>query len=97
MGNGTMHGEDTTCRKYGQNCPAFFMIHHDTQYERSDGKAYLHQHVAPKYGDYFDLTGTITFTEDELSPSNYYFTMLVGGPGKSVICECNYSLCILLS
>ena len=82
MANGTMYGEDTTCRETGRNCLEFYYEFHNGQKAYSRRKQYLHQHIAPKYGEYVHMTGTMTFAEDELSASNHYFKFLITGPGQ---------------
>ncbi len=41
-------------------------------------------HIAPKYGEYVDLTATVTFTEEELSPDNAFFSFLFHEPEPGV-------------
>ena len=89
MANGTMSGEDTTCKKTGHNCLEFFHEFHNGNRAYIRRKEYLHKHIAPKYGEYVHMTGTITFDEDELSMSNHYYKFLIRGPGQYFL-FCNY-------
>ena len=82
MGNGTMIGQNTTCSESGHNCPELRFNYHNERREYSNRKIVLSRHIAPKYGEFVDLTGTISFNEDELSPSNAYYTLLISGPGN---------------
>ena len=82
MANGTMFGEDTTCRKTGHNCPTFYYEYHDGIKATLRSINKLHQHNAPKYGEFVHMTGTITFLSDELSTFNRFYKFLISGPGK---------------
>ena len=96
MANGTMIGEDTTCKKIGRHCVEFFYEFHNGIRATSRRKEYIHQHIAPKYGEYVHMTGTITFEEDELATSNHYFKFLMNGPGQYFCSVSNiFSLYIL--
>lgn len=91
MADGSLVGEDSTCKSSGSYCPELRVLHYDKtamrEYTNTKTELHRHRHVAPKYGDYFDLTGTVTFTETELSPSNAYYTMLIDGAGRSIMSE----------
>ena len=82
LANGTMVGQNTTCRQSGRHCPEFNFIHRTVSRENWSEKAELHKHIAPRYGEYVDFTAKITFTEDDLSPSNIWYTILIENPGK---------------
>ena len=87
--DGSMVGEDSTCKVSGQNCPVLRVIHYDMQdnkeYSYGKTKFYKHRSTAPVYGEYFDFTGVITFREDELYPNNAYTSLRIQGPGKLVM------------
>ena len=93
MGDGTMDGEVSTCKKSGKHCPEFRMFHYDVNKDReySIEKAKLHPHTATVYGEYFDFTATVSFTDEDLNPENGYYTMYLRGPGKSIMLELFYS------
>jgi hypothetical protein len=84
MANGTMHGEDSTCKKNDEKCPHLYTLVHDTHRENWDYKTRIIQHEAPKYGEYVDWSATIRFDEDELVSTNAYFTILMYGPGEYI-------------
>ena len=89
MGNGTMAGEVSTCKKNGQHCPEFRMFYYDVDKDReyTIEKARLHPHAATRYGEYFDFTATVSFTDEDLNPENGYYTMYLRGPGKLIMLE----------
>ncbi len=84
MANGTMRGEDTTCKATNEKCPQLVLIYHDGAHEHWRHKVTLHQHVAPKYGEYADLTHKVTFREDEVSPNIAYFALVIYGPEPDI-------------
>ncbi len=85
MANGTMHGEDTSCKNNGDYCLRLYTFYHDGTRGRDSYKTALAKHKAPKYGEWVDFTHTITFTEEELSPDNPYLTMRMYNIGTSII------------
>ena len=82
MANGTMHGEDTSCKEREAFCPEFWYVTHYDNRERSTRFEEMEQHIAPKYGEYVDFYSTIKFTQQQLSPDNAYYAMLIKGLGK---------------
>ncbi len=100
MSNNTMIGQLTTCKAHGRHCPEFRFQFHNKEREYSNRKITMHPHSAPNYGEFTFFAGTVTFTEEELSSSNAYFTMLIQGPGtfkmSKIIIQIEYSLFVLL-
>jgi len=84
MANGTMQGQSTTCKTSGEYCPRLSARYHDLSYDRRNTKKYLAQSIAPNYGQWFDLTGAITFDENELSPNNVYLSLMLDGPEPDI-------------
>jgi len=85
MGDGTMNNTETSCLANNTHCPELEMkFRHVDSHERGYRKARLQQHEAPKYGEYFYFTQTITFSETEITPDNAYFTMLIHGVNTGV-------------
>jgi len=82
MANGTMHGEDTTCKRNGQNCALVYTYYRERNNYYSRHKATLIQHKSPKYGEWVDFTYTITFNDQEISGDNAYLTMHMFNLGK---------------
>ncbi len=83
LANGTMHGEDTTCRQSNRHCPEFYYVFRaHGSYERWHRKEFLHQHIAPRYGEFVNFTAEFTFTAEELSSDNFFQALLVKNPGK---------------
>ena len=81
MANSTMQGESTTCKTEGTFCPRLLMNYHNV-YDRHVATTTLAQNIAPNYGEWFDLTGTIAFADDEISAENPYYSIYFDGPGK---------------
>lgn len=78
MANGTMRGEDTSCKKNAQYC-----LDVVTFWNGGDAhKLRMSQGIAPKYGEYVNFTGTFNFNDDEVSPSNAYFLISLYNIGK---------------
>ena len=82
MANGTMNGEDTTCKKNDDHCIHLYSYHHDRTKADSRYLTRLNFHSAPKYGEWADLTATITFPARELVADNVYLTLLLYFVGK---------------
>ena len=76
--------ESTTCKAEGSFCPRLRLRYHNV-YDKHTTKRTLAQNIAPNYGEWFDLTGTITFSDEEISMDNPFYSMYFDGPGKSNI------------
>ena len=84
MANGTMNGEDTTCKKSDRHCTHLYTYHHDRRDYRDRYLTRMNFHNAPKYGEWADLTATITFPANELAANNTYLTLLLYYVGKLI-------------
>ena len=85
MADGTMHGENTSCKDGNSKCPELRLRYHDGTDSHGTSKFTLAKHIAPKYGEYVDFYGTLTFSEEQISPDNAYYTLGIRGPGKCTI------------
>ena len=84
-----MHGEDTSCKKTNTYCPELWYVTDNSGWTKFETLA---QHIAPKYGEYVDLYSTITFTEEQLSPTNAYYAMMIYGLGTLIYLVILFSL-----
>lgn len=80
-----MHGEDTSCKQNNTHCPELNFIFRDESRENWHLKARMTKHVAPIYGEFVNFTATLTFSEEEVLPSNIWYAFLLENPGKIVV------------
>ncbi len=78
--DGTLDGEPTTCKTSGgdEGCPQFATkIKMLDDRHLNSWKARMNQYDVPNYGEWGDWHDTITFTEDELNPTNPYSVLYI--------------------
>ncbi len=79
--DGTMDGTPTPCKANNTHCPELEYSYHPIgSHTHWSEKGRLHYHAAPNYGEYFYFTSKFKFSEEQLSPNNAFYFMLIHGP-----------------